>query len=1421
VVTASRNGAFPHDARCAALLYLEWGLAPIPLHPRSKKAVDDDFLKLRLTPENVDHYFPAGGEQNIGVLTGQASRRVVDVDLDSQQARTAADILLPVTGAVFGRPGKPCSHRLYRVTGASPRSCSYRSPAGETVVELRSDRLQTMVPPSVHPSGERVEWDTFDAPGECLTPDLEIAVARVAAAALLAKSWPAQGSRQDAALALAGALGRGGWSVDDLERFIEAVATAAHDTEVRLRVRTARRTTTKIEEGAAATGWPTLAPLVGDNVVHSVRRWLGIQGEHTPEMWPEPIPLGSVPEAPPFPLDVFPDVLQRFISEAAAALPSPPDYLAVPLLGMAGGMIGASRAVAIKNKHVQRAVLYTGVVGPPGSAKTPALEAVTEPIGDVEEQLQAKYEAELAQYERDKEEYEQGKKEAKAKHQPQPEKPKAPVLQRYTVDDCTVEVLVPILKENPRGVVQVCDELVAWVQRMNCYREGGKGADRQFYLSAWSGKDYVNDRKTDRDAGKPPVRLRRPFVGVVGGLVPDNLPILRGDRARQRITQDGHLDRLLLSYPKEPEATGENWADISEEATRVLANVFARLAQLQMVPYQNGPVVLGWRPYLVRLSPKAKDVWQRFTQQLADDRNAEDFPPHLRGPWAKFRGYCGRLALIVHFLRWACGDFEDDRADVDEVSMSRAVKLIDYFKGHARKVYGLLDADPRVADARHVKNWLEAHWQLEVFSRRDVHQGLRNNTRFENPENLDAPLMLLDEYGYIRPIESHIQRRPGRPGTIRYARNPLWSHPQYPQNPQDDLAGPATPARTPGFEDIEDIEHMPDEDSGESPPPKSGPACPQDPQNTSQAGHREARSPRPPGENSDSASYQVIWDTAGLATLRTALEETAMVGLDLETTGLNPRTDRVRLVSLSVDTVGGGRFSYLVDCFAVDPAPLREALADKELVIHNAPFDLAFLARLGLTPAGIVNDTMLLAQLLVAGTHDRVNLADCCDRWLGRRLDKAEQKSDWSGPLTSEQLAYAAADVDTLAPLFDVLTAKVKEAGLSKVADIERRALSGVVWTARHGVAFNRDIWTALADAAGKESDRLRRELDSAAPTRPGSLARWDPWNWDSPQQVKEALALAGCEVADTTDETLATLDDPVAMLLRQYRAESKKVKTYGAGWLSHVADDGRVYPGWRQIGAWSGRMSCSEPSMQQLPRGEYRRCIVAPPGRVLVKADYSQIELRIAAKVSGDKALLDAYRRGEDLHTLTARTVLGVAEVTKKDRQLAKALNFGLLYGMGAKGFRVYARTNYGVELTDAEARNYRSAFFRSYPGLAQWHRRAGQTGDRAIETCTLAGRRRLDVKHFTEKLNTPVQGTGADGFKAALALLWERRHEVAGAFPVLLVHDEIVIEADVGQAEAAGAWLKQAMADAMAPLIDPVPVEVEVKVAPTWGGE
>jgi DNA polymerase I-like protein with 3'-5' exonuclease and polymerase domains len=271
---------------------------------------------------------------------------------------------------------------------------------------------------------------------------------------------------------------------------------------------------------------------------------------------------------------------------------------------------------------------------------------------------------------------------------------------------------------------------------------------------------------------------------------------------------------------------------------------------------------------------------------------------------------------------------------------------------------------------------------------------------------------------------------------------------------------------------------------------------------------------------------------------------------------------------------------------------------------------------------------------------------------------------------------------------------------------------------------------------------------------------------------------------------------------------------------------DGRIYASWRQLRAATGRMACDHPNLQNIPRsGPLRSYIRAPEGRVFVIADYSQIELRIAAKISGDREMLSAYTEGRDLHTLTAQSLTGQEEVGKDDRKLAKAVNFGLLYGMGVKGLQSYALKSYGVEMSQEEASLYRRRFFETYPGLKRWHeeeRWAWQHGD--TETRTLTARRRTHVEKLTDRLNSPVQGTGADGLKLALTLLWERRDECPGAVPVLVCHDEVVVECDTDKAEEGKEWLLQAMKDGMAAVANVtephIPIEVEASVSKTWGG-
>jgi DNA polymerase-1 len=559
-----------------------------------------------------------------------------------------------------------------------------------------------------------------------------------------------------------------------------------------------------------------------------------------------------------------------------------------------------------------------------------------------------------------------------------------------------------------------------------------------------------------------------------------------------------------------------------------------------------------------------------------------------------------------------------------------------------------------------------------------------------------------------------------------------------------------------------------------------------------------------------------------LVTVLAACDESRVVGADVETLGLKAHRDQIRLIQLAPDkepTV------YILDLFAFDPAtlaPLWDVLAEKRVVTHNASFDVGFMAGLGFVP-GDVSCTMLLSILLHGPRKPRGfhSLDRVVERELGLALPKELQTSDWSGALSADQLDYAARDAAVLLPLYAKLAEKVRAVGMARAAQIEMRCLPALIWMYRVGVPFDLAGWEALAAEAGRHAEDLERRLVQAAPARDGYLATEWAWNVDSPQQMQELFSLLGLEAQSTNDDALAAIDHPVAALLREYRSAAKLASTYGPDWFKGAYHDGRLHTDWKQLGCATGRMASASPNLQNLPGDpRYRRCFRAPEGRLLIKADYSQIELRITATIAADKAMMDAYAKGQDLHTLTARRMLGKDEVSAAERKLAKPINFSMIYGSGTNGIRRKAKAEYGLDLTAEDAERYRQAFFAGYPGVAAWHRRLRR--ETSPEVRTLAGRRcPLPEKHFYgTRANYTVQGTGGDGLKQALALLWERRHECPGAVPVLAVHDELVVECDAGQAEVAAAWLKQAMIDGMQPLIDPVPCEVEAKVGSTWGG-
>jgi hypothetical protein len=263
--------------------YLQRGWMPLPIPFKSKNPNFSGWQNFRITEGELATRFN-GQSQNIGVLLGLPSSGLLDIDLDCTFAVALAQAFLPQTGAIFGRDSKRCSHWLYYSELATrkfsdPLADSNQSEAGRgktMLVEIRSTGAQTVFPGSVHPSGEAITWDSDNEPTIVDARELEHAVARLASATLLARHWP-MGSRNDAANALAGGLLRSGWSEDDTEHFIEAVCVAAGDEETRSRIKTVCYTHRKLAAGAHATGWPTLANIIGQSNVDRVREWLGLR----------------------------------------------------------------------------------------------------------------------------------------------------------------------------------------------------------------------------------------------------------------------------------------------------------------------------------------------------------------------------------------------------------------------------------------------------------------------------------------------------------------------------------------------------------------------------------------------------------------------------------------------------------------------------------------------------------------------------------------------------------------------------------------------------------------------------------------------------------------------------------------------------------------------------------------------------------------------------------------------------------------------------------------------------------------------------------------------------------------------------------------------------------------------------------------
>ncbi|HEV8369969.1 MAG TPA: DNA polymerase [Pyrinomonadaceae bacterium] len=588
-------------------------------------------------------------------------------------------------------------------------------------------------------------------------------------------------------------------------------------------------------------------------------------------------------------------------------------------------------------------------------------------------------------------------------------------------------------------------------------------------------------------------------------------------------------------------------------------------------------------------------------------------------------------------------------------------------------------------------------------------------------------------------------------------------------------------------------------------------------------------------------NYEVIKTPHDLRRAIETLSSQPALGLDTETTDLDPFTSRLRLIQLAapdkvfivdLDAFRNGEFARNETL-----APLRQLLeaARPIKIAHNSKFDAKFIKHnLGVDLGGLF-DTLLASQLVGAGDiEERHGLEAVAGRYLNESVDKTERLSNWDFELSESQLEYAARDAAVLLPLREKLIERLKSQSLVKVAQLEFECVMTVVDIELAGFFMHKDRWLDQLSIVEKRRIELAEQLQEvlAEESTQGSLfggPQREDINLDSHQQLTQALNRLGIPVPDSTRnwkmQPLAA-QYPIIGTLLEYRTVQKALTSYGTNMIELINPvTKRLHADFRQIGAPTGRFACTNPNIQQVPHAvEYRRCFSGyPESRKLVIADYSQIELRILAEFSGDQGFIDAFNSGADLHRVTASQVFNASldQVTKEQRDFAKRLNFGVVYGIGAQRFALM------TGLTTPEAENVLRRYFGTYRQLDAYLKEAANRAVNDRQARTASGRlvrfrydendrQQISMTQRNGK-NTPIQGTSADILKRALKLLKGELKDSTAQI-VNIIHDEVVVEADASEAESIAQKVEKVMCAAGEEYLKSVPVKVETEIADEW---
>ena len=577
-----------------------------------------------------------------------------------------------------------------------------------------------------------------------------------------------------------------------------------------------------------------------------------------------------------------------------------------------------------------------------------------------------------------------------------------------------------------------------------------------------------------------------------------------------------------------------------------------------------------------------------------------------------------------------------------------------------------------------------------------------------------------------------------------------------------------------------------------------------------------------------------------------ALNECSEFSFDIETTGLSPLDSRILLVQ-----VGVGDDQYVIDYARVNIDRLLPYLVglNYRTIIHNVKFESAFMWYYHHTIIGNPWDTFLAERVINPDLLSGGSLADVTQRYLNRTLNKEIRKSfyeDGSSEFSEEQIAYAAEDVEVLLPIQKIQEEKLQSMELTHIARLEFDVAPVVARMELTGIPVDVVGWKkTIGEYKVKQiqqTDLMYHELfDKGGLDEQLGMFERSAINLESNKQMLQAFQDLGINVQATDERTLGRINHPAAKALMEYRKIAKILTSYDSTFLDKVHPfDNRIHPDFMQLGTETGRFSCRNPNIQQIPP-ELRKYIHDPEYK-MIAADYAQIELRVLAQVSGDQRLVDAFNSGQDLHRSTASIMFNIPieNVTKEQRSLAKTLNFGILYGMGGPKLqdKLNETREEGNKLTLTEVKDIHSRYKNTYRRAIAWLGAAGNHAWDYLESKTIYGRKRfytrptgaVDQEQYTRMMmglkrqgaNSVIQGTSADMTKMAMLGLQDQLdYDGYRANIIIQVHDELVVLAHKSQAEAVSLVVRESMKSAGERLINKVPIEVDVHISDVWSKE